>query len=44
MMPVPVLSAEEMDARRKRVRTTTLRLVLFALVVHITFIIAFINR
>jgi hypothetical protein len=44
MIPVPVLSTEELDARRKRVRTTTLRLVLFALAVHIAFIIAFINR
>jgi uncharacterized membrane protein (DUF485 family) len=35
---------EEMAARRRRVRNTALRLALFALVVYVGFIVAFINR
>lgn len=41
--PTP-LSPEEVAARRKRARTTAWRLALFAFVVYIAFIIAFINR
>ena len=41
---VPALTPEESGIRRKRVRTTTLRLVLFVLAVYIGYIIAFINR
>jgi hypothetical protein len=35
---------EEAVARRRRVRNTALRLALFALVVYVGFIVAFINR
>lgn len=38
------LTPEELDARRRRVRATTWRLVAIALVVYVGFIIAFINR
>jgi hypothetical protein len=38
------LTAEEVAARRKRVRATTVRLVLFAVAVYIGYIIAFMNR
>jgi hypothetical protein len=41
---VPVLSAAEEAARRRRIRNTALRLTLFAVVVYVGFIIAFINR
>jgi hypothetical protein len=42
--PAPVLSAAEEAARRRRIRNTALRLTLFAIVVYVGFIIAFINR
>jgi hypothetical protein len=38
------LGADELAARRKRVRATTVRLVLFVLAVYIGYIIAFMNR
>ena len=38
------LSEQEAEARRRRIRNTALRLALFAFVVYIGFIIAFINR
>jgi len=38
------LTPDEVAARRKRVRATALKLALFALVVYVGFIIAFINR
>jgi hypothetical protein len=38
------LTPEEAAARRKRVRSTALKLAAFALVVYVGFIIAFINR
>ena len=41
---VPALSATEEAARRRRIRKTALRLALFALVVYVGFIIAFVNR
>lgn len=41
---VPALSAAEEAARRRRIRNTALRLTLFAVVVYVGFIIAFINR
>jgi hypothetical protein len=40
----PVLSAADEAARRRRIRNTALRLTLFAIVVYVGFIIAFINR
>jgi hypothetical protein len=40
----PILSATEEAARRRRIRNTALRLTLFAIVVYVGFIIAFINR
>jgi len=40
----PALSAAEEAARRRRIRNTALRLTLFAIVVYVGFIIAFINR
>jgi hypothetical protein len=41
---VAELTPEELALRRRRVRATTWRLVLFAIAVYIAFIIAFINR
>jgi hypothetical protein len=45
---VPALSAagaaSDVAARRRRIRNTALRLTLFAIVVYVGFIIAFINR
>ena len=38
------LSEQETEARRRRIRNTALWLALFAFVVYIGFIIAFINR
>lgn len=38
------MSPEDIAARRRRARTTALWLAVFALVVYIGFIIAFINR
>jgi hypothetical protein len=35
---------EEAVARRRRVRNTALRLALFAVVIYVGFIVAFINR
>jgi hypothetical protein len=37
-------SPEEAATRRRRVRNTALRLALFAVVVYVGFIVAFINR
>ena len=34
----------EIAARRRRIRNTALRLALFAVVVYVAFIVAFINR
>jgi hypothetical protein len=41
---VAELTPEEVTQRRRRVRATTIRLVLFAVAVYVAFIIAFINR
>ena len=38
------LTPQEVEARRKRVRATTLKLALFAAALYIAYIIAFINR
>ncbi len=40
----PTLSAADEAARRRRIRNTALRLTLFAVVVYVGFLIAFINR
>jgi fumarate reductase subunit C len=41
---VSQLTPAEVQLRRRRVRATTIRLVLFAVAVYIAFIIAFMNR
>ncbi len=43
-MQTTALTPEELDARRRRVRATFWKLVAFAFVVYVGFIIAFINR
>jgi hypothetical protein len=38
------LSPEEIAARRRRARSTAIKLALFAVFVYVAFIVAFINR
>jgi len=40
----PDMSPEAIAARRKRARSTAIKLALFAVFVYVAFIIAFINR
>lgn len=44
MAPAALMTPEEVAARRRRARGTALKLALFAFVVYVGFIIAFINR
>jgi hypothetical protein len=39
-----IISEQDQAARRRRVRSLTLRLVLFAVAVYIAFIIVFLNK
>jgi hypothetical protein len=44
MARVPDMTPEEIATRRRRARSTAIKLALFAVFVYVAFIVAFINR